>query len=231
MRAFLFFLAIVLLGAAFFYGVVVGRYHYFPYSMIQTVFWPDKGATNPRYEIFRASQIEADVVMVGDSITSEGLWAEAIPELKVANRGVIGDTVSDVLGRLDTVASTKAKLAFVMMGINDINRGRNPDDILRDYEAVLRGLRAAGMQTVVFATFECSEAECGASLQEVRHLNEGLYRIATRLKVPFLDINITLSGPDGLKAAHTHDVLHLNAAGYRMWTTAVRNFLRKDGKL
>lgn len=198
---------------------------------MQQILWPDRGLANPRYELFRASSIRADVVMVGDSITSEGLWTETIPELKVANRGVIADTVSDVLGRIDTVVATRAGIAFVMMGINDINRGREIDDILRNYGRVLDGLGKAGIRTVVFATFECSKSACGDSLEKVRRLNAGLRDVAARLEVPYIDINDRLSGLDGLSRAHTHDGIHLNAAAYRIWTDAVRGFLREDGKL
>ncbi len=62
------------------------------------------------------------------------------------------------------------------------------------------------------------------------HLNL-LRGVAARLKVPYIDINDRLSGSDGLSKAHTHDGIHLNAAAYRIWTGAVRGFLRENGKL
>src|SRR3954451_1058356 len=70
---------------------------------------PDRtfGIENPYYrtrlDFFRQTVGDADVVMLGDSITEGIDWHELFPHVRILNRGIGGDTSAGVLNRLDEV--------------------------------------------------------------------------------------------------------------------------------
>jgi len=63
---------------------------------------------------------DPEIVMLGDSLTEWGNWHELVPEHRVINRGIAGDTSSGVLDRLQEVIERRPKVVFVMIGTNDI---------------------------------------------------------------------------------------------------------------
>ena len=106
---------------SFGYGIAVGKYKIFPHdylSSIKNQFTEveiDSGERNrehliSQYEFFSR---KVDVVMIGDSLTAGGRWSDIFPHLSIANRGVSADKGSDILLRIDSIVSTKPKIAFL----------------------------------------------------------------------------------------------------------------------
>ena len=158
-----------------------------------------------------------DVVMIGDSLTAGGNWAARFPSLKVANAGVDSDTALKVLARLDAILATKPDRAFIMIGINDVYNGVPVDRIAARYARIVQALQARDVAVTIQSTVECDGAVCGSRLARVRVLNARLEALARERGAGFLDLNATLSGPDGLRPEFSRDGVHINAAGYRAW--------------
>lgn len=207
---------------SFMYGVAVGRFELFPYEQILALrnkFRPNTTIIyKPKIDQFRVLSETADIVMVGDSITEGGLWGEWWPTKRIANRGVAGETVEEVLERIDTVTSTGASKALVMIGINDISRGYSTDRIMRSYMELISALKSAGTKPYILSTLEC---RCASRLQEVRSLNARLLAYATMNGIDFVDLNKLMSSSNGLKEELTHDGIHLTGAGYKLFAQAV----------
>jgi len=51
-----------------------------------------KQALEPWLATFRPGEDQIDVVMLGDSITAQGEWADVLPRQRILNLGVGGDT-------------------------------------------------------------------------------------------------------------------------------------------
>ena len=80
---------------------------------------------NDPYYKNRKSQFEVlamnekyTTMMLGDSITDEGLWDELLNNDKVQNRGISGDTTNGVLDRLNSISSNIQQV-LIMIGVND----------------------------------------------------------------------------------------------------------------
>ena len=108
---------------------------------------------NPYYK-HKKSQFEMlknsenyKVMMIGDSITDEGEWSELF-EIKVQNRGISGDTTSGVIDRLDSL-SPSVKTAFIMIGVNDIMRGKDIDEVYKNYIQILNTFKEKGIKTYI----------------------------------------------------------------------------------
>src|SRR3954451_7586104 len=123
---------VVLAGVAFSYGLGVGYLRWPPFSTLQAVAQamqgrapaPGKSAYyEARAALFRELKGMPEIVMLGDSLTEWGNWHELVPEFRVINRGIAGDTSSGVLDRLEEVIARRPKLVFLMIGTNDIGLG------------------------------------------------------------------------------------------------------------
>jgi lysophospholipase L1-like esterase len=173
----------------------------------------------------------ADVVMVGDSITQLGQWGEYFPCLVIANRGAVGDGAAEALKRIDNIRSTKAKMAFIMFGINDLAAGRSPNSAAQHEEELATALRQDGQSPVILSTLYVSPAE-----NNFQKINAGVDELNSDLKqwsevnhVPFINLVLTMSDEGALPAKMAApDGMHLNAAGY----AAVRVHLKPwmDGR-
>ena len=63
--------------------------------------------------LFKEFGDNADIVFVGDSITSNARWNEFFSGKAIYNRGISGDRTKDILSRIDTILSLNPKKAFV----------------------------------------------------------------------------------------------------------------------
>ena len=216
--------------AAFLYGIAVGRYQVFPFDQLQQVrqlFAEEKPqrVENPRVSIFEEFSTDVDVVMIGDSLTRNGLWSEFFPDVKIANRGGGGGTTASILGRMDSIYSTKAETAFIMVGVNDFGRKATVDQVYSRYREIIGLLRERGIAVIVQSTLECSRTQCGEAVDKIRALNDLLRAYAGAEEIAFVDLNELLSGANGLKVDYTYDGLHLNGAGYRIWVNRLTDLM------
>src|SRR5262245_45763399 len=102
-----------------------------------------------------AASLEQDrhaVVFLGDSITQGwggGLGA-AFPGVKVANRGISGDTTRGVLIRLkEDVLALDPAAVVLLIGTNDLEEGATPDVVVSNLKLILAGLEGHDPRTPV----------------------------------------------------------------------------------
>ena len=89
-------------------------------------------------------QDEGAVVFLGDSITQG--WGDdlggAFPGMKVANRGISGDTTRGVLIRLkDDVLALKPAAVVLLIGTNDLAEKAEPETIAGNLKLILAELK------------------------------------------------------------------------------------------
>jgi lysophospholipase L1-like esterase len=234
-------LAITLLSvtvASYFWGAVTVYKQIFPYPQLQALKYkylvpylqPPKheylGSPLSRYMMFRTFSPRSDVVMIGDSLTSEAPWNEIFPKVQIANRGMSGDTTNDILSRMDTILSVSPKKALIMVGINDVDRGAPVDSVFQNYTEIVKNLQRAGVNVIIQSTLECSKRVCGDRVFRVRELNKQLKDFAHRSNILFVDINADLSSPtDGLLSKYTSDGIHLLPSGYVKWSEKIGPYI------
>ena len=178
-----------------------------------------------------AGQVEQDrnaVVFLGDSITQGwggGLGA-AFPGMKVANRGISGDTTRGILLRLqDDVVSLDPAAVVLLAGTNDLEEGATPEVIAGNLELILAGLERhdARLPIVLCQVFPSSSTQKRPA-DRIKALN-ALYLAAAKRhpQVSYLESWPLFAGPGGdATAAEFPDLLHPNEAGYAKWSAALR---------
>lgn len=218
---------LILLGLApifFAWGYATARYKVFPYRLLargKTATVGGQKFTRPRMHQFELFQPRVDVVMLGDSLTEQGLWWEIFPSLRLANRGVGGDTTERCLARMAAVLATQPKRAFVMLGINDIAQGVPLERTLANYRAILETLVEAGIDPVVQSTLPARDRPDWRN--NVAALNTALRALCETAGWRFLDLAPDMSDERGLRAEYTFDGTHLSARGYQAWARQIED--------
>jgi lysophospholipase L1-like esterase len=166
------------------------------------------------------------VLFVGSS--SIRLWdlKESFPDLNAVNRGFGGSYLSDVAhfaGRI--VIPRKPRLVIVYGGDNDIAAGRTPEQVLEAYCRLVETIHAELPETrIAFISIKPSIARWKL-VEKMRQANSAIAAIAVKdPRLAYIDIDAPMLGPDKLPRPELFrdDGLHLNAAGYKVWTDRVR---------
>ena len=188
-----------------------------------------------RTSLFRTFTHNAQVVMIGDSLTDGAEWAELFPRQDIANRGIDGDTTEGVLARLDDILAARPRQAFVMIGINDFaDAHREVDAVFADYRSIVSRLERARVRVVVQSTLPCNEAlgqwkSCTAINARIARLNALLATLASA-HVRFVDLRPLLAPDGNLGTGFSFDGVHLNGEGYRLWQRGIAPFMPAAGK-
>ena len=233
-------IGIFLLGFGYLFGGLTVYKQIFPFEQARFLknsiterFSSNKLTANPnwpeRREQFEIFGRQADIVMIGDSITHAGHWDDIYPNIKIANRGIGSDRTDDVIRRLDNIISVKPEKAFVMIGINDLSWGRTVDNIFDDYKKIVNALKNKNIQVFIQSTLECSRSVCGNRLDKVRELNEKLNKYAKEQQLIFININEGLTNEEeGLRKEYTYDGIHLLGEGYVKWSKSIAPFIQSN---
>jgi lysophospholipase L1-like esterase len=183
----------------------------------------------------QADQDRHSVVFLGDSITQGwggGLGA-AFPGVKVANRGISGDTTRGVLIRLsDDVLALDPAAVVLLIGTNDLEEGATPEVIAGNLRLILAALEQHDprMPIVLCQVFP-SAPTMKRPAEQIKATN-ALYRAVVKndARVTLLETWPLFAGPDGeATLGEFPDLLHPNEAGYAKWAAALRPVLATLG--
>jgi lysophospholipase L1-like esterase len=175
-----------------------------------------------------AARDQGAVAFLGDSIT-QGWGADfkkKFPGMKLANRGIGGDTTRGMLIRLqeDVLALNPAALVL-LLGTNDLEVGIEPEAIGRNFQKIIAALKAHNprLPVVVCRVFP-SSATKKRPADAIKRVN-ALYEAAVRGDAQFTVVDTWTLFADvqgDATPAWFPDLLHLNAAGYDRWAAALR---------
>ena len=168
------------------------------------------------------------VVFFGDSITQG--WGtdfrKAFEGMKLANRGIGGDTTRGMLLRLkEDVLALNPKAVVLLMGTNDIEVEVPVDAIGRNFQKIVAALKAHDpkMPVIVCRIFP-SSATKKRPKETILAVNE-LFAAAVKGDPQFtvLDTYALFANTEGDALPSLFpDLLHLNPAGYAKWASALR---------
>jgi len=185
-----------------------------------------------------AQRVEKDqgaLVFLGDSITQG--WGDnvggAFAGVKVANRGISGDTTRGVLIRLkeDVLALNPAGVVL-LIGTNDLEEQADPETIAANLKLILAELKKHNpkMPIVLCQVFP-SSAAMKRPASQIKRINQ-LYAAAVRgdAQVTFIETHPLFADAQGdAKKEEFPDLLHPNKAGYQKWASAIRPVLATLG--
>lgn len=185
----------------------------------------------------RLSQDRGALVFLGDSITQG--WNDdmggSFPGVKVANRGISGDTTRGVLIRLqeDVLALHPAGIVL-LIGTNDLEEKAEPETVAANLKLILGEChRHNPRMPVILCQVFPSSATKSRPADKIRKVN-ALYAAAVKgdPQVTLVETWPLFADAQGdAKLAEFPDLLHPNAVGYAKWAAALRPILATLGFL
>ena len=179
----------------------------------------------------RVEKDQGALVFLGDSITQG--WGDdmggSFPGVKVANRGISGDTTRGVLIRLqEDVLALKPAGVVLLIGTNDLEEQAEPETIAANLKLILAALKQHNpkMPIVLCQVFP-SSASKKRPADKIKKINQ-LYFAAVKgdAQVTFIETWPLFANAQGdAKVEEFPDVLHPNKAGYAKWEAAIRPVL------
>lgn len=201
-----------------------------------------------RYDWFRklwaerrtawATRVQEDqhaLVFLGDSITQN--WGDnlgnSFPGVRVANRGISGDTTRGVLIRLnEDVLALNPSAVVLLIGTNDLEEQADPETVAANLKLILAALKKHNpkMPIILCQVFP-SSASKKRPADQIKKINQ-LYAVAVKgdAQVTLVETWSLLANPQGdAKPEEFPDLLHPNQTGYHKWAAAVRPILATYG--
>ena len=169
------------------------------------------------------------VLFVGSS--SIRLWdlAQSFPDLATINRGFGGSQMSDVVRYARRIITAyKPRLIVLYEGDNDLAAKETPDQVAADFDELLKIVRADLPTTPLVVIGAKPSPKRWAIIDQQRQLNRLLAEhCAKDGRATFLDVEQPMLGADGQPKASLFrdDDLHLNAEGYKLWTSLLSPLL------
>lgn len=169
--------------------------------------------------------------MFGDSITEYGNWDQLLATINVTNRGIAGDTTTNLLVRFDRSIDKDTDIVFLMAGINDLIQKVSIQRVLNNYINILEKLQALNIKPIVQSTLFVGEEFHNFYPnvnKNVEELNTKLLNYCNENKIIWLDINSVLAPNKILETQYTNDSVHINKKAYIEWAEYIKQKIFKE---
>lgn len=185
------------------------------------------------FEVLPTSK--SDIIFLGNSITNGGEWAELLRNPHAKNRGISGDTTQGVLDRLSTITKGKPSKIFLLIGTNDLSRGKSIDEVAKNVEKIVERVKRESPATKLYVQsvfpvnpkFNKFLGHMNRQ-KDIAALNAKIKAIAARHGVKYIDVYKSLVIPftDVMNPEYTNDGLHLLGKGYQKWVEVLKPYLK-----
>ena len=176
-----------------------------------------------------------DIIFLGNSITNGGEWAELLRNPHAKNRGISGDTTQGVLDRLSTITNGKPSKIFLLIGTNDLSRGKSVDEVAKNVEKIVERVKRESPATKLYVQsvfpvnpkFNKFLGHMNRQ-KDIAVLNAKIKAIAARHGVTYIDVykSLVIPSTDVMNPEYTNDGLHLLGKGYLKWVEVLKPYLK-----
>ncbi len=191
-------------------------------------FWEEVQDIQKKY----AAPLDASketVVFTGSS--SVRLWkdlAERFPKYQIVNSGFGGSQAVDLLRYVDPlILDFKPKKVFIYEGDNDIFSKKKGKDILETFNNIIKKIKTQNPNTQIVIISPKPSLSRWKFRGKYRRLNKKLQKLSeTDVTIAYADVwHIMLDGRRPIKDIFIEDGLHMNAKGYELWFSVIKNYL------
>lgn len=172
---------------------------------------------------------QADIVMLGNSLTHGINWNELLGRTSISEQGIPSDITEGVINRMEYVFKVNPKVCFIMIGVNDIFSWIPVETIFANYKIILEKLKEKNIIPIIQSVLYAGTTQPSAENRnvEITKLNALLTKYAKENNFEFVNLNRKMSTSNFLKQELTIDGIHLNGEGFKLWGREVDKVLRK----
>lgn len=180
-------------------------------------------------EALEENNYESPIVFAGSSSIRFWDTEKHFPNENIINHGFGGSETSDLVCYVrELILKPKPSRIFIYEGDNDLNSGKTVDLVLADMKTLLRIIKRNMPETPVHIISPKPSIARWELRERYVSLNEQLMALCQeREQVTYIDVWTPMLDDEGnLKEdLFIEDGLHMNEAGYEIWTDVVRPHL------
>jgi lysophospholipase L1-like esterase len=169
------------------------------------------------------------IIFLGDSQFEYANWNELLERDDILNRGIAGDIISGLIGRVEEVCRHQPTKIFIEIGTNDLSMGLSVSEIMMDYEKLIVEIKRRTTAEIYINSVLPVQDLPGENYQnsEILNLNRKIKDFCKKQTLTYIDLTTTFTDDNSgdLKTEYTHDGLHLNTKGYLEWKQILTPFL------
>ena len=172
------------------------------------------------------------IIFIGDSITEQCNWSELFDNPEIINRGIGGDVVDGVAKRIEFLKTSEPEALFLMIGINNLNRGDSNDAIFKDYKLLVEKIKTynPSIKLFLYSILPINENSfIGipiASNESIEALNQNIQKLAENIDAVYINLfSHFLNSERKLDKKYSNDGLHINGEGYLLWEEVIKNYI------
>lgn len=175
---------------------------------------------------------EGGILFVGSS--SIRLWnlKESFPDADTVNHGFGGSVLADSVQFFDRIViPVKPRAIILYAGDNDIAQGKSPETVLHDFQQFHKRTREAFPNAPVYFLSIKPSLKRWTLRDQMQTANRKIAEFCkTGEKAVFVDVWSVMLQEDGTPRPQlfAEDGLHLNSAGYALWTEVLTKQFRDD---
>lgn len=179
----------------------------------------------------RQMNAKADIVFFGDSLTYYGDFASVFPDKIVCNLGLRGDTIQNMIDRVEQVRILEPRRMFLMAGINDVS-SCSLEHFEEQYEVLIIKLLNIYPKTEVIIQsllpVNNKDYQISCTNEQIVGCNKLISSLASEYKLPYLDLFSLYVNNDIMPSNMTIDGLHLQKEAYNKWYGVLNNFKQQN---
>jgi|AntRauTorckE5430_2_1112549.scaffolds.fasta_scaffold01922_4 lysophospholipase L1-like esterase len=172
---------------------------------------------------------DSSIIFFGDSQFEYANWNELLERDDILNRGIAGDVISGLIGRVEEICRHQPKKIFIEIGTNDLSMGLSVAEIMADYEKLIEEIKSRISTEIYINSVLPVQDLPGENYQntEILNLNRKIKDFCEKQSLKYIDLTETFTDDNSgnLKTEYTSDGLHLNAKGYLEWKRILMPFL------
>jgi hypothetical protein len=166
---------------------------------------------------------KTDIVFLGTSLTQGFPLQEIFDDCRLKNRGIGGNTLTDISSRLYEVTDGRPAKLFLEMGTNDIGNNIPLNKMLELFKSIINTVKAKTPSTRIYVQ---SVLPFGTNkIDKIKLYNKTIQDYCSKNKITYINLFPYFLQNGGIKQDLTTDGTHLNGKGYFLWAEKVQDYL------
>ena len=184
--------------------------------------------------------LDENIVFFGDSITYLYNLPDYYNNQNMVNIGVKSDKTEELINRINDVYKYNPSKVFILIGINDLIKKIEPDDIINNYSIIIdsitenRRYAKIYVESIYPINIDIIRAKEKEGLyhmdnEMIIELNNRIKELCNEKDVTYINVYDSLTDSNGyLKELYTTDGLHISNLGYLKITTLLNKYIKGD---
>lgn len=178
---------------------------------------------------------DTGIAFIGDSICQNALlmfgdWNTILGRTDCCNYGIGGQTTKELVARIEELAQRDYSKVVFICGINDIGRGHTNEEIVGNFDAMIKAIRAQNPECefLLVSVLPTTRAFYVGQQNKIVQLNAAYEQYASENEcVTYVNAYSSFTSKTGAYAYPEllSDGLHPNSAGYEKMAEALKPYL------